>query len=316
MEVLALQLLDRTGRAVSSAHQAAGATRRHCRPQIMNHTSSHTQAVPVWHCGSYRLSFTQPAIMAIINVSTDSFSGDGLNGSVEAALRRAEHALAEGAAMLDVGGESTRPGSKPVTLQDELARVIPVVRALATLGVPISVDTTKPEVMAESIAAGASIINDINALRAPGAVEVVAASDAGVCLMHMQGQPRDMQQAPQYADVVREVERFLLERLRVLTAAGINAERISLDPGFGFGKSLAHNLALFHALPRFVAHGLPVLVGVSRKKMLGEMTGQPVNARDTATAAASLIAAQRGAAILRVHNVAATRDALAVLHVA
>lgn len=268
---------------------------------------------PVWQCGRYRLEFARPAIMAIINVTPDSFSGDGVSGSVEAAMRRAELALAEGAAILDVGGESTRPGSAPATLADELARVIPVVRALAGFGVPISVDTTKPEVMAAAIDAGASIINDINALREPGAVEALAASDAGVCLMHMQGQPRDMQRAPQYEDVVASVEAFLNERVAVLRDAGVGPERISLDPGFGFGKTLAHNLALFRALPQFVAQGLPVLVGVSRKTMLGEITGRPVDARDVATAAASLLAAQHGAAILRVHDVASTRDALAML---
>ncbi|MEN3113371.1 dihydropteroate synthase [Uliginosibacterium paludis] len=269
--------------------------------------------MPVWQCGRYRLSFARPAIMAIINVTPDSFSGDGVNGSVEAALRRAELALAEGAAILDVGGESTRPGSVPATLADELARVIPVVRALTAFDVPVSVDTTKPEVMAAAIAAGASIINDINALREPGAVEAVAATDAGVCIMHMQGQPRDMQRAPQYDDVVGSVDTFLRERVVVLQAAGVPAERISLDPGFGFGKTLAHNLALFRALPQFVAQGMPVLVGVSRKTMLGEITGRPVEARDVATAAASLLAAQHGAAILRVHDVASTRDALAML---
>lgn len=275
--------------------------------------SPFVSSLPVWQCGRYRLSFARPAIMAIINVTPDSFSGDGVNGSVEAALRRAELALAEGAAILDVGGESTRPGSAPATLADELARVIPVVRALTAFDVPVSVDTTKPEVMAAAIAAGASIINDINALREPGAVEAVAATDAGVCIMHMQGQPRDMQRAPQYDNVVGSVDAFLRERVAVLQAAGVPAERISLDPGFGFGKTLAHNLALFRALPQFVAQGMPVLVGVSRKTMLGEITGRPVEARDVATAAASLLAAQHGAAILRVHDVASTRDALAML---
>ncbi|MDO6387726.1 dihydropteroate synthase [Uliginosibacterium sp. 31-12] len=252
--------------------------------------------------------------MAIINLTPDSFSGDGLNGSVDAAMRRAEQALNEGATILDIGGESTRPGSKAITVQEELARVIPAVRALTALNVPISVDTTKPEVMAEAIAAGASIINDINALRAPGALEVAAASTVGVCLMHMQGQPRDMQQAPRYADVNRADHDFLAQRLADLIAAGIESERISLDPGFGFGKTLEHNLELFRDLPLLAAWRLPVLVGVSRKTMLGEITGQPVESRLVATAVSSVLAAQRGASILRVHDVAATRDALVMWH--
>jgi dihydropteroate synthase len=269
-------------------------------------------SIPVWHCGPYRLQFARPAIMAIINVTPDSFSGDGLNGSADAALRQAEQAIREGAAILDVGGESTRPGSESVPLKDELERVIPVVRALASLGVPISVDTVKPEVMEEAIAAGAAIINDINALREPGAIEVVARSDAGVCLMHMQGQPRTMQQEPVYRNVIEEVESFLQQQLAIVMQAGVAAERISLDPGFGFGKTLEHNLQLFRDLPQLCNKGFPVLVGVSRKTMIGAVTGRAVNARMVASAAAAMLAAQKGAAILRVHDVAATRDALAM----
>jgi dihydropteroate synthase len=246
--------------------------------------------------------------MAIINVTPDSFSGDGLNGSADAALRQAEQAIRDGATILDIGGESTRPGSESVPLKDELARVIPVVRALVSLGVPISVDTVKPEVMGEAIAAGAAIINDINALREPGAIEVVAQSDAGVCLMHMQGQPRTMQQEPVYRNVAEEVESFLRQQLAVVMQAGVAAERISLDPGFGFGKTLEHNLQLFRDLPQLCNKGFPVLVGVSRKTMIG----RAVNARMVASAAAAMLAAQKGAAVLRVHDVAATRDALAM----
>ncbi|KAF7598441.1 MAG: dihydropteroate synthase [Candidatus Dactylopiibacterium carminicum] len=268
--------------------------------------------MPIWQCGRFRLSFERPAIMAIINVTPDSFSGDGLSGNVDAALRQAEQALSEGASILDVGGESTRPGSAAVSEAEELARVIPVVEALARLGVPVSVDTLKPAVMRESIRAGAAIINDINALREPGALEAVAASDAGVCLMHMQGEPRTMQQAPVYGDVVADVDAFLQTHAAAVLRAGVAAERICLDPGFGFGKTLAHNLALFRALPRFVAQPYPVLVGVSRKSMLGALTGREVGQRMPASITAAVLAAQRGAAILRVHDVAATRDALTV----
>lgn len=266
----------------------------------------------VWHCGPYRLRLDKPLIMAIINLTPDSFSGDGLAGSVDGALRRAEQALRDGAQILDLGGESSRPGSEPVSVDEELSRVIPAVEALSRLGVPVSVDSVKPEVMSAAIAAGASIINDINALRAPGAVEAVAASQAGVCLMHMQGEPRSMQLAPVYADVVAEVDAFLCERLACLEAAGVVRRRLMLDPGFGFGKTLEHNLALFRALPVLGRHGLPLLVGVSRKRMLGELTGRSVGERMPAGIAAAVLAAQRGAAVLRVHDVAATRDALAV----
>jgi len=277
-----------------------------------NVSDFHSRPSPVWLCGAYRLEFSQPAIMAIINLTPDSFSADGLDGSVDGAKRRAEQALLDGASILDIGGESTRPGSTAVTLQDELARVIPVVRALSSFNVPISVDTTKPEVMAEAIAAGASIINDINSLREPGALDVVAASNVGVCMMHMQGQPRDMQLWPNYMNVTNEVHSFLEQRIDVVVASGVETSRISLDPGFGFGKTLDHNLELFRALPELCASGLPVLIGVSRKAMLGAITGQPVEDRVIATAAASMLAAQRGVSILRVHDVVETRDALAM----
>ncbi|MDP5240025.1 dihydropteroate synthase [Uliginosibacterium sp. 31-16] len=271
-----------------------------------------TSLVPVWQCGQFELKFDLPAIMAIINVTPDSFSGDGLSGSIEASLRQAELALSNGARILDVGGESSRPGSESVSVEQELERVIPVVEALVQLGAPVSVDTVKPEVMCAAIAAGATIINDINALRAPGAIDVVAASDAGVCLMHMQGQPRSMQQAPSYDDVVAEVDAFLLERCAALESAGVRRSRVALDPGFGFGKSLEHNLRLFRGMPLVNAHGYPLLVGVSRKTMLGAVTGRAVNERMPASIVTAVLAAQRGASILRVHDVAATRDALAM----
>ncbi|HEX5128078.1 MAG TPA: dihydropteroate synthase [Rhodocyclaceae bacterium] len=265
------------------------------------------------HCGRYELILDRPLMMAIINLTPDSFSGDGVDVSRDKAFMLAERALAAGAAILDIGGESSRPGAQAVSVQEELDRVLPVVEALVPLGAPISVDTVKPEVMREAIRAGASMINDINALRAPGAIEAVADTDVGVCLMHMQGEPRTMQAAPHYQDVVAEVTAFLNERAGILHAADIEQKRIVIDPGFGFGKTLEHNAALFRALPDIVALGYPVLVGVSRKSMLGQITGQPVGERLSASVAAAVMAAQHGAAIVRVHDVAETRDALLTL---
>lgn len=263
-------------------------------------------------CGRFALDLSQPRIMAIINLTDDSFSGDGLQGSLDAALRRAEAALADGAEILDIGAESTRPGSDPVPEQVEIERLVPVIEALAKWAVPLSVDTLKPAVMRAVLAAGADLINDVNGFRAEGAVEAVADSTAALCVMHMQGAPRTMQQAPQYVDVVAEVEAFLAERVAALSAAGVERSRIVLDPGFGFGKTLEHNLALLRALKRFTARGLPVLAGLSRKSMLGAITGRPVDQRMVASVAAALIAVQNGARIVRVHDVAATRDALRV----
>jgi dihydropteroate synthase len=262
-------------------------------------------------CGTYRLDLRRPAIMAILNVTSDSFSGDGLAGaSLAQVLAQAEAAVAAGAAILDVGGESTRPGAAPVSDADELARVVPAVERLASLGVPISVDTMKPRVMAATIAAGASMINDINGFRSPGAIEVVAGSDVGLCVMHMQGAPRTMQEAPSYVDVVGEVDGFLRGRVADLEAAGIQRERLCIDPGFGFGKTVEHNLEILRRLAVFTAQGLPLLAGLSRKSMLGALTGRPVDARLHASVAAAVLAVERGARIVRVHDVAATRDAL------
>lgn len=264
-------------------------------------------------CGGFRLDLRRPAIMAILNVTADSFSGDGLAGrGLDELLARAELAVAAGAAILDVGGESTRPGADPVSEDAELARVIPAVECLLPLGVPISVDTVKPRVMEAAVAAGAAMINDINAFREPGAVEAVAGSGAGVCIVHMQGSPRTMQEAPHYQDVVAEVDAFLRERVAVLEASGIGRDRICIDPGFGFGKTLEHNLQLLRSCESFLDQGLPVLVGLSRKSMLGAMTGQPVSGRVHASVAGALMAVERGARIVRVHDVAATRDALRV----
>ncbi|NMG74780.1 dihydropteroate synthase [Aromatoleum diolicum] len=266
----------------------------------------------VLKCGRFRVELDRPRIMAIINVTPDSFSGDGLGHDVDAALRRAEQAVADGAHLLDVGGESTRPGSESVSEQEELDRVIPLIERLASWPVPVSVDTVKPSVMRAALAAGASLINDINAFRAPGAVDAVLGSDAALCVMHMQGEPRSMQSDPQYLDVVSDVLRFLSDQVRRITGCGVDAERIVLDPGFGFGKTLEHNLDLMRAMDRFAATGLPVLIGVSRKSMLGAITGRSASERQAASVAAALIAVQRGARIVRVHDVAQTRDALAV----
>lgn len=264
-------------------------------------------------CGRYTLDLTRPHIMAIINVTVDSFSGDGLGDDLARAVARAEQAVADGAEILDVGGESTRPGSLGVAEEDELARVIPLVERLSALSVPISVDTMKPAVMRAALAAGASMINDVNGFRAEGAVEAVADSDAALCVMHMQGAPRTMQAAPQYEDVVREVCAFLDERVAVLRDAGVTPGRIVLDPGFGFGKTVAHNLAMLRQLERFGASGYPVLAGLSRKSLLGVLTGRPPAERVVASVVSALIAVQHGARIVRVHDVAATRDALKVL---
>lgn len=264
-------------------------------------------------CGRFEIDLARPQIMAIVNLTDDSFTGDGLHGDLSAALRRAEVALRDGADILDIGAESTRPGSESVPEQQELDRIVPLVEELAGWRVPLSIDTVKPKVMQAAIAAGADLINDVNAFRTPGAVEAVAETSAALCVMHMRGEPRTMQQAPEYGDVVDEVGRFLDERLAVLEGAGVDMERVVLDPGFGFGKTLEHNLALMHHLQTLRRRGLPILAGLSRKTMLGAITGKPVGERQSASVAAAMIAVQRGAAIVRVHDVAPTRDALLVL---
>lgn len=266
---------------------------------------------PVLSCGKYRLSLARPLVMGIVNLTPDSFSGDGLVNNAARAIAHARAQIVAGADMLDIGAESSRPGAVPTPLDEELDRLLPVLEALRDCGVPISVDTYKPQVMRAALQAGASLINDINGLRDPEAVAAVAESDAAVCLMHMQGQPLTMQQAPVYSDVVAEVNDFLAQQTAHCVQAGIARERIVLDPGFGFGKTLAHNLALFRALPQLGAE-LPVLVGVSRKSMLGQITGRTVEERLPASLSAAVMAATLGARIIRVHDVAATRDALAV----
>jgi dihydropteroate synthase len=251
--------------------------------------------------------------MGIVNLTDDSFSGDGMRGQAANAVAQGLRMVEEGAHILDLGAESSRPGAMPVSVQAELDRLMPVIEGLRDCGVPLSIDTVKPEVMRAAIAASADMINDIAALNAPGALEAVAASQTAVCLMHMQGEPRTMQADPLYDDVVAEVAAFLADRVAACEAAGIANNRIVIDPGFGFGKTLGHNLALLRHLDRFVGTELPVLVGLSRKSMLGLITGRTAGERIHASVAAALLAVQMGAAMVRVHDVAATRDALAVL---
>ena len=268
--------------------------------------------VRLLRCGRFNFSLARPLIMGVVNITPDSFSDGGRFFDPAAAIAHARKLTEEGADFIDLGAESSRPGAAAaVSAEEELRRLLPVLRALRDL--PLSVDTVKPEVMRVAHAEGAAMINDINALRAPGALAAVAAGDAAVCLMHMQGTPGTMQFDPRYGDVVAEVKAFLQERIASVRSAGITPERLVIDPGFGFGKTLEHNLELLRHLGEFSALGAPVLAGWSRKSSLGMITGKPAGERLAASIAAALIAAQNGAAILRVHDVAATRDALAVL---
>ena len=264
-------------------------------------------------CGRFTLELNRPLIMGVVNVTPDSFSDGGRFVQVDAATAHAHELARQGADLLDIGGESTRPGARPVPAAEELERVLPVLKALRGLDLPLSVDTRKPEVMRAALAAGASMVNDIDALQSQAALEAVAASDCAVCLMHKQGDPQSMQQDPRYADVVGEVREFLARRVAACEAQGISRSRIVIDPGFGFGKRSEHNLTLLRNLPALASLGVPLLVGLSRKSTLGRITGQPVEGRTAASVAAAVLAVQRGAAIVRVHDVAATRDALRVL---
>lgn len=266
-----------------------------------------------FHCGRFVLNADRPLIMGIVNLSDDSFSGDGLHGDAEAAIALGLRLRDEGAHILDLGAESSRPGAAPVPAQQEIDRLLPVIEALHDCGIPLSIDTVKPEVMRVALAAGADMINDITALRAPGALELVAVSKAGICMMHMQGDPGTMQNDPHYSDIVAEVAEFLAERVAAAEAAGIALNRIAVDPGFGFGKTLEHNIELLRRLNELVVPGLPLLVGMSRKSMLGLLSGRAAPDRVFAGVAAHVLAVERGARIVRVHDVAATRDALAVL---
>ena len=267
-----------------------------------------------FRCGNSRFDLSRPLVMGIVNVTPDSFSDGGLHLQRDAALAHAHKLIAEGADILDIGGESTRPGAQPVSIQQELDRVMPVIEGLKGVPVPVSIDTCKPEVMLAAIAAGAQMVNDINALQDPAAMNAVAAGRVSVCLMHKQGDPQTMQQQPQYQDVVTEVSAFLCERVAAAKAAGVGHDRIVIDPGFGFGKTLAHNLSLLQELKQLTELGVPILAGLSRKSMLGALTGRDTGQPLPASIAAGLIAVQRGANILRVHDVGATVDALKVLN--
>ncbi len=263
-------------------------------------------------CGNFRLALDRPLLMGVVNVTPDSFSDGGHHFRSDAAVAHARRLIDEGADLLDIGGESTRPGAAPVSLDEERRRVLPVLEALAAAGVPLSVDTRKPELMGEAAEAGAAMINDVNGFEAPGALAAVAGSDCAICIMHKQGDPQTMQRAPQYGDVVAEVHAYLQQRAAAAELAGIARERIVIDPGFGFGKTLEHNLELLRRLDTIVALAVPVLAGLSRKSMIGKLTGRDAGDRLAGSIAAALYAVQRGAAIVRVHDVAATRDALAV----
>jgi len=265
-----------------------------------------------FQCGRFRYARDRrPLVMGILNVTPDSFSDGGQHATRDAALRHAELLIAEGVDIIDIGGESSRPGAEPLSLQAELDRVMPIVEALRECGQPLSIDTYKPEVMRASLEAGADLINDIWGFRRPGAIEAVTKGDAGLCVMHMQRDPETMQEAPSYTDLMSEVEAFLRAQAEALLAAGVAAERISLDPGFGFGKTPDHNLTMLNRLECFERIGLPLLVGLSRKSTLGAVLGgKPPAERVTASVAAALLAAERGAFIVRVHDVQPTVEAI------
>ena len=266
----------------------------------------------IFRCGAHAFDLDRPLVMGVLNMTPDSFSDGGRFLDRGSALAHACGMRDDGADLIDVGGESSRPGAKPVDEEVEIERVIPLVEALAREGIVVAIDTRKPAVMRAAIAAGASMVNDIAALTAPGAIEACVPNATGICLMHMRGEPATMQRAPAYDNVVTEVRDFLVERARACEAAGIGAERIAIDPGFGFGKTRAHNLTLLRALGDFAATGYPVLVGLSRKKSLGEITGRATDERLAASLAAALAAVARGASIVRVHDVRETVDALKV----
>jgi dihydropteroate synthase len=273
----------------------------------------------LFQCGRYGFALNSgvPLVMGVLNITPDSFSDGGQFQSLEFALSRAEQMIFDGADIIDVGGESSRPGAAALPLSEELRRVMPVLYALRDCGKAVSVDTYKPEMMREAIMAGVDMINDINGLRAPGAVEAVRDSDCALCIMHMQNVPAMMQDQPEYVDVVQQVIEFLQQRVALLSAAGIDRQRLCIDPGFGFGKTTDHNFALLRAIGRIVTElDLPLLAGLSRKSMLGAVTGKPIEQRLAGSLAGALAAVERGAHIVRVHDVAETVDALKVWQVA
>jgi dihydropteroate synthase len=264
-----------------------------------------------WRCRHRTIDLSRPVVMGILNVTPDSFSDGGRYASTEAALLRAARMVEEGASVIDVGGESTRPGAQPVSEAVEIARVVPVIEGIvATSDIAVSIDTSKPSVMTAAVAAGACIINDVYALRASGARRCAAETQAGVCLMHMQGEPRTMQESPHYIDVVAEVIDFLTREREACVQAGVAREAIAFDPGIGFGKNLEHNLTLLKELPRFAAQGAPLVIGVSRKSMIGKILGRGVHDRMHGGLGLAALAVSRGANIIRTHDVAATRDAI------
>jgi len=269
--------------------------------------------VRILDCAGRKLVLDRTRIMGILNLTPDSFSDGGLWLGKASAVKHALAMQDAGADIIDVGGESTRPGAQAVSVQQELDRVIPVIESIAPqLAIPISIDTSKPEVMREAVRAGAGMINDVNALRHQGALATAAELSVPVCLMHMLGNPRVMQNSPVYDDVSTEVAAFLLERAQLCESSGISKENIVLDPGFGFGKTLQQNISLFHSLPDLISNGFPLLVGVSRKAMIGQMTGRETPGRVAGSITAAALAARMGVAIVRVHDVAETRDALKV----
>jgi dihydropteroate synthase len=264
-------------------------------------------------CGARVLDLSSPVVMGVLNVTPDSFSDGGRYRDLASAVRRARELVAEGAAILDVGGESTRPGATPPTVDEELRRVVPVVRAIATeLDVVVSVDTSRAEVVEAAVEAGATMINDVRGLRDEATLAAAARARVAVCVMHMQGEPATMQDNPRYDDVVAEVRRYLAERVAACRAAGIGVDALAVDPGFGFGKALEHNLALLESLEAFTTLGASLLVGLSRKAMIGTLTGRPPHDRLAGSVALAAIAASRGAAIVRAHDVAATLDAVKI----
>ena len=267
----------------------------------------------LWQCGRFEFALERPILMGIVNATPDSFFDGGQHDQADAAIAHARKLASEGAHILDIGGESTRPGAAPVSLEVELARVMPVLEAMKDTGVALSIDTCKPEVMRAALAMGADIINDVTGMRDPHARAVVAEhATCGVCVMHMQGEPRTMQLEPHYEDVVREVLEALLQQARSVEQLGVSRSRISIDPGLGFGKTVAQNYRLVAELETIVASGYPVVFGASRKSMLGAVTGRPVDQRLAGSVAAALAGVEHGAKVLRVHDVGETRDALMI----